>query len=359
MNEAQLTYFQQLLDTPSPSGFEGAVQQLVYRRMTEYCTEVATDVHGNVLGTLAGESNLRVLLTGHSDEIGLMVKHVTDEGQLCFAAIGGVDPLVLPGQRVRLLGPHGDVHGVIGRIPIHLQDAEERDKGKIKIHELWIDIGARDRDEAMHKAPVGTPGVWGESFRRLENGLVTARDFDDKVGVFVVCEAMRRLAECGAPPPHTVIGVASIQEECGVWGAGPVAEAVNPHAAIAIDVTHATDYPGVDKRRFGDVRLGKGPVLYRGVKSSKALQRAIEAAATRLSIPLQNRAEEGRFHTDADPIASRRLGIPVANLSVPLRYMHTSSEVIALDDVDAAVDLLVETLLFLPHDTRFSAFQFS
>lgn len=359
MDARRLALLQALLDTPSPSGHEGPAQEIFYREARACCPDVRADAHGNVIARLPGASPRRILLAGHCDEIGLIVRYIDDDGYLFFGPIGGVDPYALPGQRVRLFGPKGEVAGVIGRIAYHLQDKEKKDAGEIKLHELWIDIGAGNRETAERLAPVGTPAVWGEGFRELSGGLASARDFDDKAGVFTVLETLRALAAAPAPPPFTVIGVSTIQEECGVWGAGPVAFAQEPDAAIAIDVTHATDFPGVEKKRFGDIRLGRGPVAHRGVKSSKVLTRAFLETAERYGIPLQIEAEGGRYGTDADPMAASRAGVPVNTLSVPLRYMHTAVETACLEDLDNTVFLLTQTLLGLDPAQDLRAFPFA
>lgn len=358
LSDDQLKFLQDLLDTPSPSGFERDVQRVFYKRVQEVAPNLTIDAYGNVIGRVDGASQTRVLLAGHADEIGLIVKYIDDRGFLYVGEIGGVDPLVLLGHRVRLLGPRGVVHGVIGRIPIHVQDSEERGKSKVKLHELWVDIGAKSAEEAGNLVPVGTPAIWGDDFRRLHGQLATARDFDNKVGVFIVAETLRALALSTSKPGVTVLGASTIQEECGVWGAGPVAFALDPAAAIAIDVTHATDYPGIEKKRFGDIALGKGPVIYSGVKSSKVLTRSVIETAARHNIAIQRKAEGGRFGTDADPISQTRGGIPVTMLSIPLRYMHTSSEVISLDDLEAAILLLTESLQSLPPNTDWRPFHF-
>jgi len=361
MDNRQTALLRQLLDTPSPSGFEGKVQEIFHREVSAFCPEVNQDVHGSVIARLPGISPRKIVLAGHADEIGLIVRYIDDDGFLYFNSIGGVDPHVLPGQRVRLMNPQGDVPGVIGRTAVHLRKMEEgkEDKEKLQLHDLWIDIGARDRQQAARLAPVGTPAVWGEGFALLCGNRAAARDFDDKAGVYVVIETLRLLAARSTPPPLTVIGISSAQEETGVFSAGPAAYGLDPQAAIAIDVTHATDSPGIEKKRFGEVHLGSGPVIHRGVKSSKILSRALEEAAERRSISYQIGAESGSFGTDADSIAVRRSGIPVNTLSIPLRYMHSSSEVASLDDVDAVVDLLAETLSSLDPEIDLRPFAFA
>lgn len=357
MEPRQIEFLRRLIETPSPSGFEGPAQEIFFHEVSGFCPDVSVDVYGNVVARLEGLSPVTILLAGHCDEIGLIVKHIDDNGFLFVTAVGGVDPAVLLGQRVRLLGPQGPVPGVIGRIPFHLQEKDDKEQ-RPKIHELWIDIGAGDRVQAERLAPIGTPAVWGEDFHLLLGDQATARDFDNKVGVYVVAETIRALSERSSKPPVTVLGVSTIQEECGVWGAGPVAYALAPTAAIAIDVTHATDYPGMKRERHGEVFLGKGPTVKRGVKSSKVINGLLEETASRYSIGVQIEADSGRFGTDADPMSDRRGGIPVNTLGIPLRYMHTATEVVSLDDVDAAVTLLTEALSALRPDTDFRAFSF-
>ncbi len=360
MDERQLAFLQRLMEVPSPSGFEEKIQQAFYREVTSFCENVTVDVYGNVIATIKGQSSRSILLAGHCDEIGLIVKHIDEKGFLFFGPVGGVDPYVLIGQRVNLLGPQGPMPGVIGRVPFHLQEKDDRDKDtKIKFQDLTIDIGARDREQALRVAPVGTPAVWGPSrYQPLLGGLATARAFDDKVGMWAVAETLRLLAARSSKPPFTVIGASTIQEECGVWGAGPVAYGLKPEAAVAVDVTHATDYPGIEKKQHGELYLGQGPVIFRGVKSSKVLSGWLESTASRHGIAVQFEAESGRFGTDADPIADRRAGIPVNTLGIPLRYMHTAAEVVSLDDLEATAILLSEALSSLPGDIDFAAFRF-
>src|SRR5438045_3778677 len=265
MDTAAKNFLQQLLDTPGPSGYEQNVQKLWREYVGAFCQDIRADVHNNVVATLRGVENFSVMLAGHADEIGMVVLNVYDNGYLYFNKIGGVDPTILPSQRVRVLTRNGRVRGVIGKKPAHLLDEEDRKPPKI--HELWIDIGAKDKADALSQVRIGDPVVFGENFEEMQNGYAVARDFDNRVGCFVVAETLRALnATKGLKA--TVFGVSSAQEETGVWGAGPIAYALKPALGIAIDVTHATDYPALSKNRFGNVELGKGPVLTRGVKPS-------------------------------------------------------------------------------------------
>ncbi len=348
MQESAKQFLQQLLDMPGPSGYEQNVQKLWRDYVGQFCDDIRTDVHNNVVATLRGVENFSVMLAGHADEIGMVVLNVDDNGYLYFNRIGGVDPTILPSQRVRVLTKNGRLRGVIGKKPAHLLD--EDDKKPPKIHELWIDIGANDKADALSKVRVGDPVVFGEDFEDLQNGFAVARDFDNRVGCYVVAEALRALSQVKGLKA-TVFGVSSAQEECGVWGAGPIAYALKPTLGIAIDVTHATDYPALSKNRFGNVELGKGPVLTRGVKTSELVYEMLEETAKQHSIPYQVEVETGRTGTDADVMADRGGGIAVTVVSIPNRYMHTSTEMVHLDDLDNCVKLLVAYIQTLADKT--------
>ncbi len=337
MDSSSKTFLRELLDVPGPSGYEQNVQKVWREYVKDFCDELRTDVHNNVVATLKGSEPFGVMVVGHADEVGMAVINIDDEGYIYFHSIGGVDVSILPSQRVRILTKNGRVRGVIGKKAAHLLD--EDDKKLPKIHELWIDIGAKNKEDAQKKVRIGDPIVFGEDFEEMQNGFAVARDFDNRVGGYVVAETIRALRKVHGLKP-TVHGVSSAQEESGVWGAGPMAYALKPTLGIAIDVTHGTDYPGLSKNRFGDVRLGKGPVLTRGVKTSELVYEMLEQTAQMHSIPYQVEVEVGRTGTDADVMADRGPGIAVTVVSIPNRYMHTSTEMIHLDDLDNCVKLL-------------------
>jgi len=344
---------ERLVETPSPSGFEGRVQSLVREELSKVCQEVKTDLHGNVVGVINPGAPLRIMLAGHCDEIGLMVRYIDENGYLFFGAIGGVDPGVLPGSHVVVHTRDGGVPGVIGRKPIHLM--EEKDRGKqLKLHELWVDIGAKDREEAEKVVSPGDPITVVASYRPLMGSLVAGRGFDDRIGVFVVLETMKGLGERGCKV--AVYGVSTVQEELGLRGARTSAFGIDPHGGIAIDVGFATDCPDVEKKRVGDVSLGKGPILHRGPNINPVLGGHLERVAKENGIPFQLTGEPRATGTDANAIQVNRAGVAAALLSIPNRYMHTPAEVISLEDVENAVNLLVEALATLPEDMDFTPF---
>lgn len=348
MDNSSKSFLRELLNVPGPSGYEQRVQMVWRGYVGSFCDDIRTDVHNNVVATLKGTDDFSVMVVGHADEIGMVIVNIDEQGYLYFKNIGGVDPSILPSQRVKVLTKSGPVRGVIGKKPAHLLD--EEDKKLPKMHELWIDIGAKDREDALRCVRVGDPIIFGENFEEMPNGFAIARDFDNRVGCYVVAEMLRGLSQVQALKA-TVYGVSSAQEETGVWGAGPIAYALKPKLGIAIDVTHATDYPGLSKNRFGDVKLGGGPVISRGVKTSEIVYDLLEETAQKHSISFQVEVEAGRTGTDADVMADRGPGIAVTVVSIPNRYMHTSTEMIHLDDLDNCVKLLVEFIQTLSGET--------
>jgi endoglucanase len=279
------------------------------------------------------------MLAGHIDEIGLMVLHIDDEGFLWFEPIGGWDPQVFVGQRVTLLGREGPVPGVIGRPAIHLLDKDAREK-VIKTHELWVDIGAGTKAEAAAMVRVGDPGVLAAPPVRLPGNRLVSRSLDNRIGAFVVLEALRRLK--AAPAAVPVTAVATAQEEISFTGGGARASATGllPLAAVVVDVTHATDTPLVEKKRHGDVSLGGGVVLSRGSAVNARVFEALAEAAEAEGIPYVVQSAARDTGTDADAIFTAHQGVATGLVSVPLRYMHTPNELVALEDLDRAAALL-------------------
>ncbi|MFW6162305.1 MAG: M42 family metallopeptidase [Planctomycetota bacterium] len=351
MQKAALAFLERLVATPSPSGYEQPAQKLMRERMAEFADQVRTDVHGNVVAALNAEAPLRVMLAGHVDEIGLMVKHVTDEGFLYVAQIGGIDPVVAVAQRVIVHGPDGPVPGVVGRKAIHLTDKEERGK-PMKLHELWIDIGASDKDDALEAVRVGDPVTFDADPVHLRNGLLAARAFDDRMGAFAVAETLRKLRR--KTLDVAVYGVSTVQEEIGLRGARTSAFGIDPHAGIAIEVGHATDTPGVEKKRVGDFPCGKGPIVARGANINPVLHRLICDAAEAADIDIQHEGVPGGTGTDANAIQITRAGVAAALVAVPCRYMHSPCEIVSLADLDQASTLLARLLADLPAEVDFT-----
>lgn len=352
MNSQSLAFLKALLDAPGPSGFEVAPARIWRSEAEGLADEVSAEVSGSSFATVNPSGTPRVMLAGHIDEIGLMVTYIDDEGYLYFDPIGGWDHQVFVGQRVHLLGREGTVAGVIGKKAVHLFEPDERDKAS-KSKDLWIDIGATNRDEAERRIRVGDAGVLGSSIQELPNGRIVSRSLDNRIGAFVVLEALRRLS--GTQPGACVTAVATSQEEIAYTGGGARISAIGLQAdvAIVVDVTHATDHPGVEKKHYGDVKLGGGPVLSRGSAVNPVVVDLLAAAAEAESIPYTMQAAPRTTGTDADAIFTAHRGVATGLVSVPNRYMHSPNEMVALDDLERAADLLAAFVSRVTSDTDF------
>jgi len=344
-------FFEKLLTTPSPSGYESPAQEIVRQYATPFADEVKTDTHGNVIVVKNPEAPLRVMLAGHCDQIGLIVTHVDSSGFVYTQSIGGWDTQVLLGQRMTVWTDAGPVLGVIARKPTHLLSSGERGKAP-EIKDLWIDIGAANQAEANKLVRIGDSVTVELRFQRMRNQRAISPGMDDKCGVWVVMEALRRVDK--SKLKCALYAVATVQEEIGLRGATTSAFGVDPHVGIAVDVTHATDCPTIDKRKNGDVRLGKGPVIGRGPNMNpKVVERLLEAAKAH-EIPHQIAASGRATGTDANALQITRAGVAAALVSIPNRYMHSPVEMLSLADLDRAAELLARFLESLPADANFT-----
>jgi putative aminopeptidase FrvX len=349
MRDASYEFLKRLLSTPGPSGNEGAAAR-VWREEAGGFAEVGGDRMGNSFATLNAGGSPRVMLSGHIDEIGLMVTHIDEEGLLRFIGVGGWDSQVLVGQRVRLQTRDGEVMGVVGKKAIHLMEPEERKKVS-EIKSLWIDIGAKDGDEAKGMVRVGDVGVMDQDLLELPNGRIASRSLDNRMGAFVVLEALRLLSE--EEVSAEVVAVASVQEEIGLYGARGAAYGLDPDAAIAVDVTHATDTPGVSKSENGDHALGSGPVIKRATNLSPVVSEGLIAAAEEADIAYTLEADSRSTGTDADAIQFTRAGVATGLVSVPNRYMHSPNEVVDLGDLETCARLIYAYVQELDENTDF------
>ena len=354
MTPESLAFLKSLLDTPGPSAFEAAPARVWRAEAEGFADRVRADVAGNSFATLTGDGRPRVMFAGHIDEIGVMVSHVDDDGFLSFDTIGGWDHQVFVGQRVRLLGRGGPVAGVVGKKAIHIMDKDDREKAS-KVEDLWIDIGATSKAEAERQVRIGDPGVLAAGVLEFPNGRLVSRCIDNRIGAFVVLEALRLLAADQTRAGAATTAVATTREEIAATGGGARSSAalLEPDVAIVVDVTHATDYPGIEKRRHGDYRLGGGPVLSRGASVSEILFERLAEAAEAESIPYTIEAASRDTHTDAEAIFNAHRGVATALVSVPNRYMHSPNEMIALDDLDRTARLLAAFVRRLTPDTDF------
>jgi endoglucanase len=339
MQEASLSFLHNLLKTPSPSGFERPVQDVVRAWAKPYADEVRTDRHGNVVAVLHPEGQPRIMLAGHCDQIGLMVQHIDDNGFLYVQPIGGWDMQILLGQNLTVWTRQGPVASVVSRRAPHLLTNEERNKVP-QFTDIWLDIGVKDRKEAEELVTPGDPVTLELGCRELRNRLVTSPGLDDKVGVWTVMETLRLLHD--RPLQAAVYCVSTVQEEIGLRGAMTSAYGIHPTVGIAVDVCHATDTPGNDKKQLGDTRLNAGPAIFRGPNISPRVFEGLEKAAKEHEIPVQVRGAPRATGTDANVIQLSRDGVATGLIGIPNRYMHSPVEVVCRDDLERAARLLAE-----------------
>lgn len=339
MLESRLQFLKRLLESPSPSGYERPVQDVVREYARQFADEVRTDWHGNVTAVINPQGSPRIMLAGHCDQIGLLVKHIDDRGFLWIHAIGGWDPQVLVGQSVQVWTATGPVPGVIARKPIHLQSPEDR-KVVPEIKNLWVDIAATSGDDARSVVAIGDPITVTLGFRTLRNGLAAAPGMDNKVGAWTVITAAERAR---AKHPHAAIyAVSTVQEEIGLRGVQTSAFQIDPQLGIVVDVTHATDCPTIDENQFGRIKVGKGPVLYRGPNVNPVVFSRLVSHASERQIAVQINGLATAASNDAAQLQLTRGGVATGLVCIPNRYMHSPVEVVSLQDLDDAAELIAD-----------------
>jgi putative aminopeptidase FrvX len=326
-----------LLGAPGPSGYEGPANE-VWRQAASFATVTSDSLGSSVARIGDADAHPLFAIVGHIDEIGLVVTHIDEKGFLYFAPIGGWDPQILLGQRVRIQTKDDSVAGVIGRKPIHLLRDEQRKK-VAELRDMHIDIGAADGDEALERVRVGDSAVIAADPLALTDGRLASRSLDNRLGVYVALEALRRVDERGGLKGG-MAAVAAAQEEIGGKGALTTSFSLQPDLAIAVDVTHATDAPGIDEKEQGRHHLGSGPVIGRGATLSPQIFEMLAETAEQNDIAYTIEASGRSTHTDADSIQISRAGIPAGLVSIPLRYMHSPVELVDLADVEATIELL-------------------
>lgn len=351
MNDKDFAFLKELVETPSPSGYEQPAQRVVRAQLEAAADQLTTDVMGNLIARLDGSGGPKLMLAGHCDEIGFMVQYIDEDGFIYFGAIGGVDPHLSPGQRIRIHTAKGQVKGVIGKKAIHLIEPKDRET-VIKMKEQFIDIGCAGRKEAEKLIRIGDPVTFAVGVERLQGDRLTSRAFDDKMGAFIVAEVFKRVQESGGAAAE-LYAVSTVQEEIGLRGAATSSYGVNPDIGIVVEVTHATDYPGVEKIGIGSVEVGKGPVLARGANINPVLFELLVQTAKEEKIPIQVIGVPRATGTDANVMQLSRGGVATALLGIPLRYMHTPVEVLAMSDLENAIKLLTVFVLRLKKEQSF------
>lgn len=351
MDESRVHILRRLISAPGPSGFEQRVQQVIREEVQPFTDEIQTDVHGNVIAALHPQSQPRVMLTAHCDELGFLIRYIDGDGFLYFSPIGGFDPSTLPGNRVEIHTSNGPISGVIGRKPVHMLKGDERNNAP-KISDMWIDIGASSKEEAQQLVPLGSFATRAEQLEPLRGELVVSRALDDRAGIFTLLEAMRRISEQREKLQAGVFFVSAIQEEVGCRGSRTAAHSVNPLIAIAVDVTFTSDHPGTSKQEIGDIKLNGGPVLTMGGNINPRVYQRLVSAAEEASIAWQIDPQASYTGTDTDVIQIAGDGIATGLVSIPCRYLHTGSEIVSLQDIDQCAEVIARFVLALEKDVN-------
>jgi putative aminopeptidase FrvX len=330
-----------LLHARSPSGYEDEAQAVFERHVKPAADSFVGDALGNRIATLNPSGNPTLMLAGHMDELGLIILFINKDGFIYFDTIGGHDRSVISGRRVLIKTAKGTVKGVTGKRAVHLMDEADR-KRVPEIHEMWIDIGATSKAEALKRVSIGDSVTYDHEFELIHGSIGAARAFDNKVGAYVVGETLIRLSKESKKLAAKIVSVATSQEEIGVRGATSSGFSVDPHIALVVDVSHATDHPDCDNRKYGETKLSGGPIITRGPNMNPKVVDGLIKAAKKLKIPHQIDSDPRPTGTDARAIQVARGGVATGLVGIPVRYMHTPSEIVDLEDVERCVQLFVE-----------------
>jgi putative aminopeptidase FrvX len=342
MRNESLNFLRTLVNTPSPVGHEVRGQRVWLDYAGEFADETFSDAYGNCVAVLNKGGSPRLMLAGHADEIAMSVNYINDDGFIYVRKMGGVNAAITKAQRVIIHSSRGKrtpVKGVVGNVAPHLMK-EEKDPKPPQMHDLFIDIGVSTRKEAQELVRVGDPVTLADEFDLLRDDLAVARAFDNRIGTFSVAEALRLLKTSKTKLNAEVCAVSNVQEEVGLLGARQIAYSLKPDIALVVDVTHATDYPTVNKLQHGDVKIGEGPTITHGGCNHPDVVARIESVAGAKKIPLQHEAMSNTSGTDTDAIFWTRGGIASALISLPNRYMHSPVEVVSLKDLEMIPELL-------------------
>lgn len=338
MKEDSKKFFHRLLTTPSITGYEQMIQRVVRSRMEQYADLIEIDLHGNLIAAVNPKAERKVMLAGHCDQIGFMVRHIADDGYLYLIPVGGIDTGVLPGAHVTVHSESGKIQGVIGRKAIHLQKPEERSAAKIEMENVWVDIGAKDRKEAEKKVQIGDRVTFKLEVTELGKDLVCSPGIDNKAGLFVVMEALRLCAK--AKLSVGVYAVSTVAEEIGLRGAQTAAYGINPIVGIGVDVTHSNDNPAYSEKKMTVRKLGGGPTIVRGPSVNPVVEKRLIDAAKKGKIPYQLEPCGGTLGNDTNVMQVTRAGVATGCIGIPNRYMHSQVEVCHLTDLENAAKII-------------------
>lgn len=348
MNTEAKEFLLELLNTPSPSGCEQEIQKKWAAYVRNFADKIEVDQAGNVIGILNPDAKFKVLLAGHCDEIGFIINRIDDNGFLHFQKVGGVSPNLAPGMKIEVLGYKKNIVGVVGANPSHFDE----NKDKLEFEDLYIDCGANSKEEMEQYVRFGDFAVYKREPELLLNNRISGKGLDNKTGAFIVAEVLKNVA--ARNPKVGVYCVSTTSEEVGLQGAYGAGAGIQPDMSIICDVTFATDHPGIDTNKHGDVRLDKGPALALGPAVNSKINKLIESAAERLNMKLQYELYTSSTGTDGDRIKYTGKGVPIALVSLPLRYMHSPVETGSLKDMDEEIELLSELIASLTGEESLS-----
>lgn len=338
MGNFNVDFLFDLLNTPSPSSYEMEIQKKWIQYIKPYADEIRTDNAGNAIAILHPEKKFKVLLAGHCDEVALVINRIDQDGYLFFDRMGGINPKAAVGMKVTVLGRNNSITGVIGVNAQHHGGL----KDNFTVEDLFIDCGYKSKDEAEEEVQIGDLAVYKTKPELLKQRYISARGMDNRTGSFIVAEVLKRLASKNCQVG--IYAASTVNEETNMGGAYFAAASIHPTIAIACDVTFATDYPGVNKNKYGDIQLEKGPVLAKGAPINIKVNQLLEKAANRKNIRVQYELTPRMTGTDADKMRYTNQGVPVALVSLPLRYMHSPVETASIKDIEEVIELLVEMI---------------
>jgi endoglucanase len=353
-DSATQEFLEELLVTPSPTGFESAGQKV----WKEYVEQFADDVQADAYGSASAKLNtsfdvITVMIEAHCDEIGMIVQHITDDGFLYVNKLGGSDSTIAKAKRVNIHTRDGIVSGVTGNTAIHLQDKKNGNGKQPAWKDIYVDIGVSSREEALKLVQIGDPITYADEYDYLSEDILSGRGLDNRIGGFMIAQVLKNINERRDELSVNVVALNSVQEEVGGYGARMMSYRLEPDLAIVTDVTHATDTPGIDNKEHGLVKLGKGPSIQHGGANHPKIVDFIEEVSIDKEIEIQHEATSIRTGTDTDSIFYQKTGIPSALISLPLRYMHSPVETAALADIESLIDLMTESILAMQPDQTF------
>lgn len=356
-DSSEYQFLEELLITPSPTGFESAGQKVWKNYVEDFADEVQTDAYGSAAAKLNTSFDVvTVMLEAHCDEIGMIVQHITDSGFIYVNKLGGSDSTIARAKRVFIHSKNGVVSGVTGNKAIHLQDNKNGGGKQPAWKDIYVDIGASSREEALKLVQVGDPVTFTDEVEFLTDDIITGRALDNRIGGYIIARALHKISENRDKLKVNVLALNSVQEEIGGFGARMMSFRLEPDMALVTDVTHATDTPGISHKEYGLVKLGEGPSVQHGGANHPKFVQFVEEVAEKKEIGLQHEATSIRTGTDTDSIFYQKTGIPCALVSLPLRYMHSPVETASVRDIENLTNLMVETVLSLEPDQTFSVF---